>query len=218
MAQHFVEVDALDEPSDVHAPPWRVHWSAVIIGALATLAGLVIVGLAGIALGSTVLGDASRDIEDWHKLGWGAVVLAVLGAFLASAAGGWIAGKVAGLRRAEPAMLHGAVAWLVAMPLLMACAAFGARSYLDPWHAGLAGAMPAAVATAAPPQAAAAGGGLATPTAIDAERAAKLASHGALTTLTAVLLGLMGGVIGGWIAAGEPMHFGHYRTAPPRTA
>ena len=34
----------------------------------------------------------------------------------------------------------------------------------------------------------------------------------ALGALTALLLGLVGSVIGGWMASGEPMTFTHYRT------
>ena len=30
--------------------------------------------------------------------------------------------------------------------------------------------------------------------------------------VTALLLGLIGGVVGGWMASGEPMNFSHYRT------
>jgi hypothetical protein len=40
--------------------------------------------------------------------GFGAAVFSVVGALLAFGAGGWVASKIAGMRRAEPAMLHGA--------------------------------------------------------------------------------------------------------------
>jgi hypothetical protein len=219
MTQTWVQVTgmvtedpAAGMPSDVAAgaAPWRVHWSAVSIGALATLAALMVLGLVGVALGGAVLDAAPRDVDDWSKVGWGAVVLMVLGTFLAAAAGGWVAAKTAGLRVAEPAMLHGAVVWLVALPLLVVCAALGARSYFDPWHAGLAGAAP--VVAAAPPSSGAAAtdggrdaGGLAQPSPAEIERAAKIARNGALATLTAVLLGLMGAVVGGWLASGD-MH------------
>ena len=36
--------------------------------------------------------------------------------------------------------------------------------------------------------------------------------NSALGGVTALLLGLMGSVIGGWLASGEPMNFTHYRT------
>jgi hypothetical protein len=37
----------------------------------------------------------------------------------------------------------------------------------------------------------------------------------ALGAVTALLLGLIGSVIGGWWATGEPMNFTHHRTRKP---
>ena len=42
--------------------------------------------------------------------------------------------------------------------------------------------------------------------------AAKATRNAALGAATAMLLGLMGAVIGGWMASGEPMTFTHWRT------
>jgi len=42
----------------------------------------------------------------------------------------------------------------------------------------------------------------------DTPRAVRNAALGAVTAL---LLGLVGSVIGGWMASGEPMTFGHHR-------
>jgi hypothetical protein len=38
-----------------------------------------------------------------------------------------------------------------------------------------------------------------------------VARNTALGALTALLLGLVGSVLGGWMASGEPMSFTHYR-------
>ncbi len=43
-------------------------------------------------------------------------------------------------------------------------------------------------------------------------QAAIIARNSALGALTALLLGLVGSVIGGWIAPGEPMTFTYHRT------
>jgi hypothetical protein len=99
-------------------------------------------------------------------------------------AGGWVASKIAGLRRAEPAMLHGAVVWLVAVPLLLVLAALGAG-----WYSGLAGTPP----WVAPPSG---------PVDPDAALAAR---NSALGAITALLLGLTGSVIGGWLGSRKPM-------------
>jgi hypothetical protein len=126
----------------------------------------------------------------------------VLAAFLSFAAGGWAAAKVAGLSRSETAMLHGAIAWLVAVPILLTLAALGASAYFGTWYGGLAGTpawvTPAAAATQDP-------------------AAAIAARNAAVAAVTSLLLGLVGGVIGGWMGSGEPMTFTHYRTRPVRS-
>jgi hypothetical protein len=127
--------------------------------------------------------------------------------------GGWVAGKITGILRSEPAMLHGAIVWLVTVPLLLAFAAMGASSYFGGWYGGLAG-----QAVWAPPPSVP---GLATTPPLDpaaraaAEKeAARVARNSALGAVTALLLGLVGSVIGGWMASGEPMTFTYYRTRP----
>ena len=52
--------------------------------------------------------------------------------------------------------------------------------------------------------------------AVQDPNAALAARNAALAAVTALLLGLMGGVIGGWMGSGEPMTFTHYRTRPLR--
>ena len=108
---------------------------------------------------------------------------------------GWVAGKIAGLRRAETGMLHGAIVWLVAVPALVIFATFGAGALFGGWFGGLAG-MP----------------GWVTPAAAAADpNAAAIARNEALAALTAIMVGLMGAVLGGWLASGEPMSVTHYR-------
>ncbi|HMH57455.1 MAG TPA: hypothetical protein VK535_14450, partial [Gemmatimonadales bacterium] len=120
-------------------------------------------------------------------------VFSVGGAFFAFVAGGWAAARIAGIRRSEPAILHGAIVWLVTLPLLLALAAVGISGHWGGWYGGLAG-MPAwAAATPADPELAIA------------------TRNNALATAVALLLGLVGGVLGGWMASGEPMTFTHHR-------
>jgi uncharacterized membrane protein YeaQ/YmgE (transglycosylase-associated protein family) len=44
------------------------------------------------------------------------------------------------------------------------------------------------------------------------EETPKATRNSAIGAVTALLLGLMGSVIGGWMASGEPMNFTHFRT------
>ena len=83
---------------------WPVAWSAVWVGALTALAAALIIGLIGVALGAPELVPPRRVVRV-RDFGFGA--------------GGWVASKITGVRRAESAMLHGAVVWLLAVPLLL---------------------------------------------------------------------------------------------------
>src|ERR1044071_6111840 len=106
--------------------PWPVYWTGVWVGALASIALALLFGLVGIALGFHLLGPSGRII-DWHKFGIGTLIFSVCGAFFS------------GVLRSEPAMLHGAIVWLVTVPLLLMLAGLGAGSYFGGWYGGLAG-------------------------------------------------------------------------------
>jgi len=204
---------------------WPVNWSAVGVGALAAVAAVMIFGLIGIALGAHLL-DPEHRVVDLKKLGLGALAFSVFSAFLSFVIAGWVAGKIAGILHAEPAMLHGAITWLVAVPLLVVLSALGAGSSLGAWYAGL-GASAAAKSADTPFERPEAPG----PAATEPERAQytndmaeyrqkvrqwredtpKVTRNTALTALTALLLGLIGSVLGGWMACGEPMTLTHQR-------
>ncbi|HJT77790.1 MAG TPA: hypothetical protein VJ739_11365 [Gemmataceae bacterium] len=191
---------------------WPVSWSAVWVGALTALAVLVLIGLIAVAVGAHEVGPSDRVLS-WREFGLLALVFSVGGAFFAFVAGGWVAARVAGIRRAEPAMLHGAIAWLVAVPLLVVAAALGGSHVLGTWYGGLAGTPSWAAAPV--PKATATADTNKTPEQ-EAKDAARAARNAALGALTALILGLVGSVLGGWMASGEPMAFGHYwSTATP---
>jgi hypothetical protein len=170
--------------------PWPM-WSAVWVGALTALAVGLVIGLIGYAIGAHQL-TAPRTMT-FRNARLITTVFSVAGAFFAFVAGGWVAARILGARRAEPAILHGAVAWLVTVPMMLVLAAVGAASMWGGWYGGLV-ASPAWMAT--PPT---------TPELAAAVR------NGALATVAAMLLGLVGSVIGGWMASGEPMRLGHHR-------
>jgi hypothetical protein len=178
---------------ETHETAWRhwpVAWSAIWVGALAALAIGLIIGLIGYAVGAH---EVSRFV-DWKKMRLTALVFSVGGAFFAFVVGGWAAARIAGIRRSESAMLHGAVVWLVAVPLLLGLAASGGATHFGGWYGGLA-ATPG-VSTIGP--------------STDPQFAAAIRNN-ALAAVVALLLGLVGSVIGGWMASGEPMSLTYYR-------
>jgi hypothetical protein len=170
---------------------WPVYWSAVWVGALSAVALVLVIGLIGMSIGANQAGHHFGT----RTFGLGSLVFSVFGAFISFVVGGWVAAKIAGLTRAEPAMLHGAILWLVSIPFLLVLAALGAASFFGTWYGGLAG-TPAWAAVAVRD------GAVATATSPAAALATRNAALGALTAL---LLGLVGSVIGGWMGSGEPM-------------
>jgi hypothetical protein len=166
--------------------PWRawpVYWSAVWVGVLAGLAAAVVIGLVSIGLGAHTRA-APTPGGPYGGLNLAGAAFAVIGAFFSGVIGGWVAAKIAGLTRAEPAILHGALVWLVGIPLLLLAIAIGGASYLGGWFAGMSVPL--------------------------GQTAAQNVSEGAARSAAAyavagLLIGLIGSVIGGWMASGEPM-------------
>ena len=127
-------------------------------------------------------------------MGFASLAFAVISSFFAFVIGGWVAGKISGIRRAEDSTLQGALAWLVAVFVLVSLAAMSGAIF-NGWYTSLAPTpiVPAVPGTPADPNIAIA------------------ARNGALAAACALLIGLIGGALGGWLASGEPMALGHYR-------
>jgi hypothetical protein len=176
---------------------WPVRWSAIWVGALTGVATALMLGLLAVAFGAYAPAGGRLGPED---LGVGDLIAAVCGAFFSYVAAGWVAAKLAGFRDPEPAALHGVIAWLVALPILLVLVSLGAGSLFGVWQTGLAG-TPAWV-TVPPP----------------GPRAAELAREAAGGGATALMLGLIGSVLGGWLASGAPMTFENPLRARARRA
>lgn len=223
-----MEVNRIETPAAGPHASWPVLWSAIFVGTLTALALVVVFGLVGLALGAHLSGP-SRVVVDWKTVAWSSLVLSVCGSFFAFVAGGWVAGRIAGFLRSEPAMLHGGIVWLVATPLLLLLASHGTGHVMGSWYGSLAPNHPAwadpAPATAngtatGPGTVVTTQSSTTTTTNSDTTRtptqaeidAAKATRNAALGAVTALLLGLMGAVLGGWMASGEPMTLTHWRT------
>jgi hypothetical protein len=186
------EHNVIIAPGGMASRAWPVYWGAVWAGALSALALALVFGLVGTALGAHQVGKNAVNLHDMSL--WG-LVFSVAGAFFSFVLAGWVASSIAGLRRAEDAALHGALTWLVALPLFLVLAAFGAASFFGTWYGGLAG-TPV----------------WATSSAVGADpNAAAVARNSAIGAVTALLVGLVGSCIGGWWASGEPMSLTYRR-------
>jgi hypothetical protein len=210
---------------------WPVNWSAVIVGVLSTMAIALIVTLVAVAVGAHNL-DPTVRVVDVKKISLTAMIISVASAFFAFVVGGWVAGKIAGIFRSEHAMLHGAIVWLVALPVIGLFATLGAAGYAGTWYAGMAaqqnGSYYATPYTQ--PETLSAN---ATADEVSRNQAAwteyrknvaqwreetpKANRNGALLAITTMMLGLMGSVLGGWMASGEDMNFSHVKNRKPVT-
>src|SRR5205814_2426003 len=99
---------------------WHLDWSAVWVGAFTMLVAAVLFSFIATAVGAQKAVDAR--VLKWADVGFVTIAFSVFGAFLASAAGAWIAARMSGARLAEPAILHGVVAWLVLMGIVVTLA------------------------------------------------------------------------------------------------
>jgi len=158
------------------------------VGSLAALAAALVTGLAAIAIGAQIVGHGEH-IVSWNRVHFSGIICTVCGAFFSSVVGGWVAGKITGYTAPETTMLHGAVVWLVTVPLILLFTALGAGGFLGGWYTGLAGTPIWSTAAAALPPA----------------DAAVIVRNNALGALTALIIGLIGSVLGGWMASGQPM-------------
>lgn len=190
------EHNVIIAPGGIATKPWPVYWSAIWVGALSALAVGLIFGLIGTAVGAHQIG---KKIVNLHDLSFWGLVFSVAGAFFSFVVGGWVASSIAGLRRAEDAALHGAISWLLAQPMFLVLGALGAASLFGTWYAGMAGTpvwASSSHVTADP-------------------NAAMVARNSAIGVVTAMLIGLVGSCLGGWLASGEPMSLTYRRAKDP---
>lgn len=166
-------------------------WSGIWVGALSAVVAAVLFGFIGTAIGAHAAGAEGR-VTSWNGIGFAALAFAVFSSFLAFVLGGYIAVRIAGVRVPETAALYGAITFVLATVILLALASQAAQ-YLNGWYSGLA---PAPIAQPAAP------GQPVDP------NIAKAARNSAVAAATAMLIALMGGVIGGWMGSGEPMVLG----------
>jgi hypothetical protein len=189
MALPYERGSAMLQRQDPEWVIWPIAWSAVWVGALTALAVGLLIGLVGLALGA----NEAAGYVDWKKVRLIGLVFSVGGAFFGYVAGGWAAARIAGRIRSEPAILHGAIVWLVTIPMLLLLGSLGAVGHVGGWYGGLSTIAAGSTQLS------------------DADMAVAVRNN-ALATAVALLIGLIGAVLGGWMASGEPMTFTHHRT------
>jgi len=87
----------------------RISWGAVFAGAVTALAAQLLLSLLGLGIGAATVKPTTQD-NPLHGLGYLAIIWWLATGTASLFAGGWVAGKLAGVPREEAAM-HGVVAW-----------------------------------------------------------------------------------------------------------
>lgn len=105
----------------------RVSWGAIIAGAVVATVVHFMLTLLGIGIGFTAFSPAT-DGDSFQTFGIGQLVWIVIASILSLFAGGWVAGRLAGILRGLDGAIHGFATWGVAtiLSLFLLTSAVGA--------------------------------------------------------------------------------------------
>jgi hypothetical protein len=105
--------------AEVTALRHQVSWGAIFAGAVAMIAAQLVINLVGLGVGVSTLDPASGDNPSAAALSGGAAAWFVVSGIVASAAGGYLAGRLAGKLSRSTSGYHGLVAWAVSALLVV---------------------------------------------------------------------------------------------------
>ncbi len=88
----------------------RISWGAVFAGIVVTLALQLMLGVLGLAIGANSI-NPLQDQNPVAGLGTGTVIWFAVSTLLALFAGGWVAGRLAGMPQPLDSLLHGLLTW-----------------------------------------------------------------------------------------------------------
>ncbi len=95
----------------------RVSWGAIFAGVVITLVTQLALSVLGLGIGASAINPATEQ-NPMSGIGTGAGVWFAITTLIALFAGGWVAGRLAGIPRATDSLLHGLVTWGLATLLL----------------------------------------------------------------------------------------------------
>jgi hypothetical protein len=97
----------------------RMSWGAVLAGAAVVLSMQLLLSLLGLGIGLATIDPAVGDTPDAASFGIATAIFYAIVTLLSLFAGGWVAGRLAGMPVRADGLLHGLVTWSVAMLLLL---------------------------------------------------------------------------------------------------
>ncbi|MGF1621957.1 MAG: hypothetical protein ACFCUR_15240 [Rhodomicrobiaceae bacterium] len=111
--KHYI--DAPESGAEVGAYPAllsRVSWGAIFAGVACALAAHLVLSMIGVSVGFAVV-DPAYEQDPLEGIGMAAGIWAAVSSLIALFAGGWVAGRLAGLPRDLTGALHGATVWAI---------------------------------------------------------------------------------------------------------
>ena len=115
------------ERRGVFTPPRdRIRWGPVLAGLVTTLASMLVLTVLGLAIGLSVFEPTS----DGGDVGTAAAIWSALSALVSFLLGGWVAGKTAGVRGDDNALLNGFMVGAAALALTLWLASMGVGNLL----------------------------------------------------------------------------------------
>ena len=97
----------------------RMSWGAVLAGAVVALSVQLLLSLLGLGIGLATVDPAAGDTPDASSFGIATGIFYAIVTLLSLFAGGWVAGRLAGMPVRTDGLLHGLVTWSVAMLVLL---------------------------------------------------------------------------------------------------
>lgn len=88
----------------------RISWGAVFAGLVVALVTQLLLSVLGVGIGASTINPVSED-NPVTGIGLGAGIWFFVSTLLALFAGGWVAGRLAGLARKTDSALHGVLTW-----------------------------------------------------------------------------------------------------------
>lgn len=88
----------------------RISWGAIFAGTLVAIAVQLLLTLLGLAIGAWVI-EPAAGAQGMQGLGIGAAIWALVSFIIALFAGGWVAGRMAGLGSKLDGLLEGVIVW-----------------------------------------------------------------------------------------------------------
>ena len=98
----------------------RISWGAVLAGVIIVLIVQFLLSLLGVGIGASTIDPSQRGgTPEASSFGIGAGIWWIICSLISVFAGAWVAGRLAGMPDRTDGMLHGLVAWGLAMLLLI---------------------------------------------------------------------------------------------------